>query len=402
MCSVGEGFEDEEGSRMEKAASANWKGGKCNKCRENDPVILLRKKDAYCKACFLAGANHKFKALLGKSKLIHPKDRVLIACETGHPTMSLLHLLRSGLDLNTQKKLRFEPVLVYVEDNYHMSIGERQRIIRSINNETSRLKFPLHLVSFADSINRKNVLISQKSLALNRCDQGKVNAMFDQSINKTNRRQLLHIMKRNILLTVAKQLNCKYIFTPELSMDIASSLLTNIALGRGSQVPDDTGFCDGRDSEVKILRPLRNFDMKELAMYNVFHKLEPVSVNPAQIDQYSSVQDLMSYFIIDLQENYPATITTVVKTGDKLALNQSMIAVQCKLCQSAILRNSKGLSSAESTRFSKLTSNELPDHNVSGPERYLKLTEKSDHSPQERQQYCFSCSKLSRHLLEEI
>lgn len=93
------------------------------------------------------------------------------------------------------------------------------------------------------------------------------------------------------------------------------------------------GFCDDRDSEVKILRPLRNFDMKEMAMYNVFHRLEPVSINPAQTDQYSSVQDLMSYFIADLQVNYPATITTVVKTGDKLAMNQSTRAGQCELCQ---------------------------------------------------------------------
>lgn len=43
-----------------------------------------------------------------------------------------------------------------------------------------------------------------------------------------------------MLLKVAKKLNCKFIFTPELSVDIASHLLTNIALGRGSQVPEDT------------------------------------------------------------------------------------------------------------------------------------------------------------------
>lgn len=43
-----------------------------------------------------------------------------------------------------------------------------------------------------------------------------------------------------MLLSVAKKLNCKFIFTPELSVDIASDLLTNMALGRGSQVPEDT------------------------------------------------------------------------------------------------------------------------------------------------------------------
>lgn len=88
---------------------------KCNKCREETPILLLRHKDAYCKNCFLTGANHKFKALLGKSKLIRPNDRVLVSYEVGHPSTALLHMLRNGLDLNTQKKLRFEPVFIFIE-----------------------------------------------------------------------------------------------------------------------------------------------------------------------------------------------------------------------------------------------------------------------------------------------
>lgn len=73
--------------------------------------------------------------------------------------------------------------------------------------------------------------------------------------------------------------------------------------------------------------------MKEIALYNVLHGLEPVSVRQPEVNQYSSIQALMKQFINDLQENYPATVATVVRTGDKLALDQSKIAGKCKLCQ---------------------------------------------------------------------
>lgn len=79
--------------------------------------MLLRNKDAYCKECFLAGTTHKFKAQLGKSKLIRPHDKVLVCHRIGHPSTTLLHFLRVGLDLNTPKKIRFTTIILFVDGN---------------------------------------------------------------------------------------------------------------------------------------------------------------------------------------------------------------------------------------------------------------------------------------------
>lgn len=87
----------------------------CNKCKEKNAVILLRQKDVYCKDCFLVTTIHKFKATIGKHRLIRPDDRVLIDHKIGHPSTALLHFLRSGVDLNTHKKLRFVPVVLFIE-----------------------------------------------------------------------------------------------------------------------------------------------------------------------------------------------------------------------------------------------------------------------------------------------
>lgn len=61
------------------------------------------------------GTVHKFKALLGKYKLIRPNDKILVIYKISHPTTALLHFIRTGLDLETHKKLRFQVVVVFIE-----------------------------------------------------------------------------------------------------------------------------------------------------------------------------------------------------------------------------------------------------------------------------------------------
>lgn len=46
---------------------------------------------------------------------------------------------------------------------------------------------------------------------------------------------------------------------------------------------------------------------------------------------YGTVQDLMNKFVSDLQTNYPATITTVLKTGDKLGIVDNLR--KCSFCK---------------------------------------------------------------------
>jgi cytoplasmic tRNA 2-thiolation protein 2 len=38
------------------------------------------------------------------------------------------------------------------------------------------------------------------------------------------------------------------------------------------------GFCDTRDPDVMLLRPMRDFMKKEVVFYNVFNKLESVVI----------------------------------------------------------------------------------------------------------------------------
>lgn len=49
---------------------------------------------------------------------------------------------------------------------------------------------------------------------------------------------------------------------------------------------------------------------------------------------YSSVQNLMEKFVSDLQINYPSTISTIVRTGDKLCIDKNFEQNEtCPLCK---------------------------------------------------------------------
>lgn len=88
---------------------------KCGKCRIETPQVVLSGQYPYCKNCFLAGTVHKFKALVGKNRVVKPNETVLVYHRAGHSSTALLHFLRSGLNLTTPKRIRFNVIVLFIE-----------------------------------------------------------------------------------------------------------------------------------------------------------------------------------------------------------------------------------------------------------------------------------------------
>lgn len=68
--------------------------------------------------CFLAYFTHKFRSTIGKSKQIHPGDCVLVGLSGGASSTALLHLISEGLQENSHKKLRFNPVFLFIDGTF--------------------------------------------------------------------------------------------------------------------------------------------------------------------------------------------------------------------------------------------------------------------------------------------
>lgn len=124
----------------------------------------------------------------------------------------------------------------------------------------------------------------------------------------------------------------------------------------------------------------------------------------------------MTRFVSDLQMNYPATIATIVRTGDKLAVDarieQNQRCMFCKVdtCIYAVIFNmlticknefqaqienkAKELTSSEATSFSHFVSTQTANQDLSPLDRYQSLVQEFHNS--KTNFYCYSCSKIIR------
>jgi len=79
------------------------------------------------------------------------------------------------------------------------------------------------------------------------------------------------------------------------------------------------GFVDERHG-IPILRPMREFTAKEIAFYAVMKKIK-YTVKPTLVTNSSiksSIRRLTESFVNGLQNEFPSTVYTIFKTGNKL------------------------------------------------------------------------------------
>lgn len=93
----------------------------CRKCKCENTDVLLVGQSGYCKTCFLNVTNHKFRAALGKSKIIRHGDSILVDHSGELNSTVLLHLIKAGMSESVHKKLIFKTVVLYIDGKCHNS-----------------------------------------------------------------------------------------------------------------------------------------------------------------------------------------------------------------------------------------------------------------------------------------
>ena len=109
-------------------------------------------------------------------------------------------------------------------------------------------------------------------------------------------------------------------------------LCLGVAIGRGAQVANEAGFCDMRNQEVQVLRPLREFSTKEVELFNEHCGSELPIICTNKISKDSNIDHLTESFVTGLQEGFPSTVPTIFRTGDKLLTELPEDIDQCALC----------------------------------------------------------------------
>ena len=320
----------------------------------------LRVRDTYCKACFLTAVHHKVRATLGKHKATRPGDRVLVAATGGQSSTSLLHILQQGCNTDT-KRLLFNPSVVYVDEGavYGIPKEDREKRIAEVVDVLQTFGFPVH-IALIENCGGDNVAPTQTGEKV-RIDPDLADTFgksFTSLKEGSARQELLLHLRRHVLVRAAKELSCTKVFTAEHGTNLAVDLLSGVAGGAGGSLAQRVGFKDQRDGDVTVMRPMRDVSGKEVAVYTHLHGLPTVAKGKAWgagENVLYSLHRLTEDFLVGLQQDFPATIPTIFKTGDKLCA-ETKDTEGCLLCQAALDTDVEEHCALQATKFSSLVS----------------------------------------------
>lgn len=357
MCSIGEDDFGDEGGLHTMASDPSTllpplpddAETICKACNLGRCVVKLPCKEPQCAQCFLAYVRHKFRANIGSHKMIPRNGRVLVVYDAGANSSVLLDMLRFATTLDRFKKLHVEPIVLYVDEQCLRSadLNSRNEHLGKIKELLLPFGFPSFYVSVSDTSKEGDVrptaigdlVVTESVMSAEESFANVVHAFK----SLTSKQEFLHAASTNIIRRCAEQLDCKFVFTAEICPDLAIKLLANICLGRGPSVGQDVSFCDSRRA-VRILRPIRDFNTIEIANYlkhSAVQWLDDVAMFGSANDEFGSIQNLTKGFVDGLQDNFQSTISTIFRTGSKIAAvdakhKTTESAQRCVVCASIL------------------------------------------------------------------
>ncbi|XP_029464489.1 cytoplasmic tRNA 2-thiolation protein 2 isoform X2 [Rhinatrema bivittatum] len=417
------------------------------KCKESSAILIIRVGDAFCKVCFKEYFVHKFRAMLGKNRLIYPGEKVLLALSGGPASSSMLQQVQEGLSREAPKKLRFVPGLVYVDEGAvrGQNLKEREKTITEMELILKRSGFPYHIVCLEEVFNLPSSVVQRVSKDILEvthdyktavdgfmCYQSQLenaasgsrtccteawvqaqlpelstkeparqepaaftgmlhlppphttqalNQLFSSLKSLTAKEELLQILRSHLIVHTARIQGYSKVMLGDSCTRLAVKLLTNISLGRGAFLAMDTGFSDSRHGDVVVVRPMREYSLKEISFYTKMFGV-PTVFSPAlntKASDKGSIHQLTENFINKLQADFPSTVSTVYRTSEKLnvgGLNKDS-ATFCLFClcplDTQVGKASAFYAALVSERLSQKSSPDPP-----GKERCARSQEQSE------------------------
>ncbi|XP_076830786.1 cytoplasmic tRNA 2-thiolation protein 2 [Brachyhypopomus gauderio] len=404
MCQV-----DEEFSVCLEKTPVPTVSKKCMKCKENTAVLIIRVGDAFCRECFKEYFLHKFRAMLGKNRVIFPGEKVLLAVSGGPASISMLTQVQEGLSRNALKKLRFVPGIIYIDEGgaCGQNAEEREKTLSQLETIFRKTGFPYYMVSleqvfglpdstlepvscgperpgssYKEAVDR---YIQQKELeqklgelaveeTQNAVDLLSVQAsrvplehslalekLFSSLKTLTAKDDMLQTLRQHLILHTARLNGYSKVMMGDSCTRLAIKLLTTISLGRGAAVAADTGFSDARYGDVVIVRPMRDYSSKEIAFYNRLFGVQSLFIPglDTRAPEKASIQRLAESFVIRLQADFPSTVSTIYRTSEKLHTARPLQtstaepSAKCLLCLCAVHNKADAASAFHATVISE-------------------------------------------------
>ncbi|KAK8380728.1 hypothetical protein O3P69_007982 [Scylla paramamosain] len=234
----------------------------CRKCASAMAEVVLRVRDAYCRNCFLVYFTHKFRSTIGKSKQIHPGDRILVGLS--EKDFKKTHTRNCVLIL----------FFLYVDECVLCTaVDEGCEHVHKVIEQVTSMGFPCYIAML------EQVMALQPQLPVLRTQEWKeMKHTVDENLRKkfcelfsscksASAQQDLH---DQLLQTVLKQcaysLGFRKMFLGDNSTTLSVRILSQVALGRGSQLPARVHF-KATSQSVEVYRPMRELLENEIIDY---------------------------------------------------------------------------------------------------------------------------------------
>ncbi|XP_034538290.1 cytoplasmic tRNA 2-thiolation protein 2 [Notolabrus celidotus] len=422
MCQVEEDYKDD----LERAAVPSV-SKKCVKCKEATAAVVIRAGHSYCRGCFKEYFIHKFRAMLGKNRIIFPAEKVLLAVSGGPSSCSMLSLVQEGLSQSAHKKLRFLPGIVYIDEGgaTGQSAEERQRTVAELQAVFKATGLPFHIVPLEQVLDLPGSVLltgpaasdqpagaykaavdqfiqSDSSICLTQTEQEETSPpdvqeshtqLLQQLIGSvktlTAKEDLLHTLRQHLLVHTARAEGYSKLMLGDSCTRLAVKLLTSVSLGRGAQLAQDTGFSDSRYGDITLVRPMRDYSSKDIAYYNHLFHVPSVfipSLGTKTADK-ASIQRLTEGFITRLQADFPHTVSAIYRTSEKLqtACKSSSTAEhsdRCLFCMCALDTTVEDASAFNMTLISEqLSQLKVSGNNIAEPSTQNSPAEPESNAP---------------------
>ncbi|KRX13477.1 Zinc metalloproteinase nas-4 [Trichinella nelsoni] len=290
----------------------------CVKCTNLGDVIL-HEKDVFCRRCFKRYCLHKFRLSLGRYRLFRNNETALIYLDGSASSVFLFRIVTELVARMDFKRMLLRPIFVHIIEsgNNQSCYKDFEALIDLVHSNN----FKLHLFSLAD--------IYQKSFSeLSHCqqskeDQEKIDILFQHCTSATVKLELLQRLKTMLLYKIARYYETCFVMLSCNSTVLSGRVLSNIAQGRGDQIPDDVAVIDKRWPGVQFLRPLCELSEPEICLYNYFFNNGCISFPSVMtltnnLLEEESIQRESKLFIHELQSKFTSTVSTVFSSVSKL------------------------------------------------------------------------------------
>ncbi|KAJ7986064.1 hypothetical protein DPEC_G00346930 [Dallia pectoralis] len=377
---------------------------KCFKCKESTAVLIIRAGDAFCRCCFKEYFIHKFRAMLGKNRVIFPGEKVLLAVSGGPASSSMLSQVKEGLSQDAPKKLRFVPGIIFIDEGgaSGQNMEERRWAVAQMELVLRASNYPYHMVcleqaldlpvsvleegssasdkpqtgpSYKAAVDKfiqanpnqnpelflENAQIHLSSLSMQEIQTEALQRLFASVRTLTAKEDLLQTLRQHLILHIARTEGYTKVMMGDSCSRLAVKLLSNISLGRGASLAVDTGFSDSRYGDVVIVRPMRDYSSKEIAYYNRMFDVPFICIPglDTKTPDRASIQRLTESFVTKLQMDFPSTVSTIYRTSEKLHTacppqnTNRQTSDKCLLCACALDTKAEEFSAFQATLISE-------------------------------------------------